>query len=180
MKFRFPSFLWKLVVEIVIAVSKLLTGEIKYSADEPFFFSSTCITHYSDVKMGTIASKITSLTIVYSTVYSDANHRKHQSSASLSFVRGIHRGPVNSPRKWPVTRKIFPFDDVIMLCLTDGVTVVQNLQNGVIGQSCTKMTWFRPIQSRTCMTDNWTWKFFNTIELYCSGQYKSETFIIKS
>ena len=40
--------------------------------------------------------------------------KKHQSSASLSFVRGIHRGPVNSPHKWPVTRKMFPFDDVIM------------------------------------------------------------------
>ena len=65
--------------------------------------------------MGTIASQITSLTIVYSTVNSDANQRKHQSSASLAFVWGIHRGPVNSPHKWPVTRKIFPFDDVIML-----------------------------------------------------------------
>ena len=59
-----------------------------------------------------IASQITSLTSVYSTVYSDADHRKHQSSASLAFVRGIHRGPVNSPHKWPVTRKMFPFDDV--------------------------------------------------------------------
>ena len=40
---------------------------------------------------------------------------KHQSPASLAFVWGIHRGPVNSPHKWPVTRKMFPFDDVIML-----------------------------------------------------------------
>ena len=70
--------------------------------------------HYGDVIMGAIASEITSLTIVYSTVYSDADERKHQSSASLAFVRGIHRGPVNSPHKWPVTRKKFPFDDVIM------------------------------------------------------------------
>ena len=64
--------------------------------------------------MGPLASQITSLTIVYSTVYSDADQRKHQSSASLAFVQGIHRGPVNSPHKWPVTRKMFPFDDVIM------------------------------------------------------------------
>ena len=64
--------------------------------------------------MGAIASQITSLTIVYSTVYSDADQRKHESSASLAFVRGIHRGSVNSPHKWPVTRKMFPFDDVIM------------------------------------------------------------------
>ena len=64
--------------------------------------------------MGMIASQITSLTVVYSTVYSDTDQRKHQSSASLAFVRGIHRGLVNSPHKWPVTRKMFPFDDFIM------------------------------------------------------------------
>ena len=75
--------------------------------------------HYNDVIMGTIASHITSLTIVYSIVYSDADQRKHQSSASLAFVRGIHRGPVNSPHKWPVTRKMFPFDDVIMMWMGD-------------------------------------------------------------
>ena len=70
--------------------------------------------HYNDVILDAIASQITSLTIVYSTVYSDADQRKHQSSASLAFVRGIHRWPVNSPLKWPVTRKMFSFDDVIM------------------------------------------------------------------
>ena len=70
--------------------------------------------HYHDVTMGTMASQITSLTIVYSSVFSDADQRKHQSSASLAFVRGIHRRPVNSPHKGPVTRKMFPFDDVIM------------------------------------------------------------------
>ena len=57
--------------------------------------------------MAAIASQITSLTIVYSTVYSGADQSKHQSSASLAFVRGIRRGPVNSPHKWPVTRKCF-------------------------------------------------------------------------
>ena len=55
--------------------------------------------HYGDVIMGAIAFQITSLTIVYSTVYSDADQRKHQSSASLAFVWGIHREPVNSPHK---------------------------------------------------------------------------------
>ena len=74
--------------------------------------------HYNDVIMGAIASQITSLTSVYSILYSDADQRKHQSSASLAFMRGIHRGPVNSPHKWPVTRKMFPFDDVIMAILT--------------------------------------------------------------
>ena len=47
--------------------------------------------HYIDVIMTTMASQITSLTVVYSTVYSDADQRKHQSSASLAFVWGIHR-----------------------------------------------------------------------------------------
>ena len=69
--------------------------------------------HYDDVIMSAMASQIT-LTIVYSTVHSGADQRKHQSSASLAFVRGIHRWPVNSPHKGTVTGKMFPFDDVIM------------------------------------------------------------------
>ena len=72
---------------------------------------------YIWVKAGSgddLSPEITSLTIVYLTVYSGADQRKRQSSASLAFVRGIHRWPVNSPHKWPVTRKMFPFDDVIM------------------------------------------------------------------
>ena len=72
------------------------------------------VEHYDDVIMSAIPSQITSLTIVYSTVYPGADESKHQNSASLAFVWGIHRGPVNSPHKWPVTRKMFPFDDVIM------------------------------------------------------------------
>ena len=68
----------------------------------------TALTHYDDVIMGEMTSQITSLTIVYSTVYSGADQRNHQSSTSLVFVWGIHRGPVNSPHKWPVTRKMFP------------------------------------------------------------------------
>ena len=74
--------------------------------------------HYNDVIMGLRASQITSLTIVYSMVYSVADQRRHQSSASLAFVPGIHRWPVNSPHKWPVKQKMFPFDDIIMPNLT--------------------------------------------------------------
>ena len=40
--------------------------------------------------------------------------KKYESSVSLAFVRGIHRRAVNSPHKWPVTRKMFSFDDIIM------------------------------------------------------------------
>ena len=84
-------------------------------------------THYDDVIMSPIASQvimspiasqIASLAIVYASVWSGVNQRKHQSSASLAFVRGIHHWPVNSPHKWPVTRKMFPFDDVTM-CYND-------------------------------------------------------------
>ena len=76
--------------------------------------TDTCSLHYDDVIMDAIVSQITSLTSVYSDVKLGAHQIKYQSSASLAFVRGIHRRPMNSPHKWPVTRKIFPSDDVIM------------------------------------------------------------------
>ena len=65
------------------------------------FVENFKVSHYGDVIMSVNASKITSLTIVYSSIYSGADQIKHQSSASLAFVRGIHRR---------VTRKMFPFD----------------------------------------------------------------------
>ena len=89
---------------------------------------------YSDVIMGEIASKITSLSIVCSPVCSDSDQRKHQSSASLAFVGGIYRWPVNSPHKGPVTRKIFTFDDVIMYnphTLIPGVKRTQELTSSL-------------------------------------------------
>ena len=86
------------------AVTHLQTPQIRK------LYSTLPCPHHCDVLMGAIASQITSLTIVYSTVHSGPHQRKHQSSAPLAFVRGIHRRPVNSPRKW----KMFQFDDVIM------------------------------------------------------------------
>ena len=65
--------------------------------------------------MSPMASQITSLIIVFTTVYSGADQRKHQSSPSLALVRGIQRWPVTSPHKETVTRKTFPFDDVIII-----------------------------------------------------------------
>ena len=85
------------------------------------------LTDYNYVIMGAMESQITSLAIVYTAVNSDADQRKHQSSASLAFVRGIHRGPVNSPHKGPVTRKMVPFDDVIM-CKCVGTKPAQRHQ----------------------------------------------------
>ena len=87
--------------------------------------------HYSDVTMGAMVSQITSLAIVYSTVYSDADQRKHQSSESLAFGWGIHRWPVNSAHKWPVTQKIFPFDDVIMI-LHFGLSILLHGDRAVV------------------------------------------------
>ena len=77
---------WALVITVVLAASITMT-------------SLQWCWHYGYVIMDAIASQITSLTIVYSTVYSDADDRKHQNPASLAFVRGIYRGAVNSPQK---------------------------------------------------------------------------------
>ena len=83
---------WSILPEATTVVSDPTTMGTFYSY---LYWISV---HYNDVIMGAMASQITSLTIVYSTVYSGADHR----------------GPVNSPHKWPVTRKMFPFDDVSM------------------------------------------------------------------
>ena len=77
------------------------------------YLNSFRLCHYTDVIMSLMASQITSLTIVYPPVCSGTDQIKLQSSTSLAFVRGIHRGPVNCPHKRQVTRKMFPFDDVI-------------------------------------------------------------------
>ena len=71
--------------------------------------------HYKDVVMGTVASQITSVSIVCQKVCSGADQRKHQTSASLAYGRAIRRWPVDSTHKGPVTRKMLPFDDVIMM-----------------------------------------------------------------
>ena len=72
------------------------------------------MSHYSDVIMSPIASRITGVTIVHSTVCSGADQRKYLRSASLTFVRGIHQSRMHSRHKGPVTRKMFPFHYVSM------------------------------------------------------------------
>ena len=72
-------------------------------------------THYSEVIISAMASQITGVTIVYTTACSGTDQRKHQSSASLTFVRGIHQWTVNSPHKGPVTRNMIRFDDAIIV-----------------------------------------------------------------
>ena len=88
-----------------------------------------------------MASQITGVSMVYSTVYSGADQRNHQRSASLSlaFVWGIHRWPANSPHKWPATQKMFPFDDVIM-------KFASPVKMAIIPKSwLKKMTWWKYI-----------------------------------
>ena len=108
------SFELKFILTFLSQCQTFLSQCHKEPAKRNVFPCHDLIMHYNDVIKGAMASQITSLTIVYSTVYSDADQRKHQSSASLALVRGIHLGPVNSPHKWPVTQKMFPFDDLIM------------------------------------------------------------------
>ena len=91
--------------------------------------------YYSDVVMGAMASQITGVSIVYSesTVCSDAYQRKHQSSASLAFVRRIHRWPVNYLHKGPVTHKMLPFDDVIIFLIG---RLANFLRGAYVGVTC--------------------------------------------
>ena len=72
------------------------------------------LSHYSDVIMSAMASQISGFSVVCSTVCSGEDQRKHPISKSLACVRGIHGWPVDSLHKGPVTRKMFPFGDVIM------------------------------------------------------------------
>ena len=65
--------------------------------------------------MSEMVSLITGVSMVCSTICSSADQRKHQNSASLAFLRGIHRWPVNSPHEAPVARKMFQFNDVTMI-----------------------------------------------------------------
>ena len=113
-----PIFLWFVFLEIrlvninsdSLSFFSLCSFQQRMFCLRRFFISK----HHNDVTIGAMASQLTSLTTIYPTVYSGADQGKHQSSASLAFVRGIHRWPVNSPHNGPVTQKMFPFHDVIM------------------------------------------------------------------
>ena len=96
---------------------------------------------YSDVTIGTMASQITNLVIVYSTIYSGGDKRKHKSFASLAFVMGIHGSPLNFPHKRPATGKMFPFDDVIMvLCIPRHTHNTTFFLCGIYNPPCRRFT----------------------------------------
>ena len=96
--------------------------------------------------------QITSHTIVYSTVYSDADQRKQQSSPPLAFVWGIHRRPGTSPHKWPVTLKMFPFHDVTMMTGALRTARVPYFQHIIAAP-----TRVFDVDSRKCQSDLVTW-----------------------
>ena len=109
----FISFKSQSISDAWILINAFIVWQFCHLAD--YAINGQFVSHYGDVIMGAKASQLTSLTIVYSTVYSGADQRKYQSSVSLAFVRGIHRWLVNSPHKGPEPGKMFPFDDVIMV-----------------------------------------------------------------
>ena len=116
--------------------------------------------------MSMMTSQITSLTIVYSIVYSGLVQRKHESSTSLAFVWGIHRWPVNSQHKGPVTRKMFPFDDVMLNFYTIPSILILNftlviMQSHVVMQfSIAWYSWHQSCHKIRSHIQFWTYKTF--------------------
>ena len=94
-----------------------------------------------------LITMITSISIVCSTVCSGTDERKHQSSASLCFVKGIHQWPMDSPHKGPVMWKMFPFDDVIMCNFPDA----ENLNSNSEGSWNQNPVWSKA--RRTCLAN---------------------------
>ena len=99
---------------------KTLALPVSWGTTPLLWLQCACVSssHHSDAIMIAMASQITGVLFVCSTVCSGAGQRKHHSYESLAFVTGIHRWPVDSPHKGPVTRNMFPFDDVIMVLST--------------------------------------------------------------
>ena len=105
---------------------------------------SSAFKHYNDVIMGAMSSQTPASWLFAQSFFLGADQRKHQSSASLAFVRGIHRCPVNSPHKGPVTRKMFPFDDVIM-CHT--LIIVNDMRVTCTRAKCRWLIYFSQFQA---------------------------------
>ena len=111
---------WTMFTEEYVAIWRQWVTAIENWAPIPYMNlisgSFQLINSYdNNVIMSAMAPQITGLMVLFSTVYLDADQRKYQSSASLAFVRGIHRWPVYDRKKRPVTRKKIPFDDAIMI-----------------------------------------------------------------
>ena len=115
-------------------IPEVATFRIGRACPWPDFTAKTQYFHYNDVEMTTIASQITSLMVVYSTVYSDAHQRKHQSSASLAFVWGIHRERWDPRTKGQLRGKCFH------LMTSSGIHHTQNVTH--INDNLIHLIWF--------------------------------------
>ena len=123
MKTRFIVFnIMETLVHLMSCVNKNTCNGIRCLSEleiRSLFWANTytvgfMLVRWSDLIMGAVVYQIISLTIFHSTVYTGASQSKHQNSVSLAFVLRIHLWLMNSPHKWLVTRKMFPFDDVII------------------------------------------------------------------
>ena len=119
--------------------------------------------HYSDVIKSAMTSQI-----VCSTAFSGADQRKHQSSASLVFVRGNNRSPVDSPHKGPVTQKMLPFDDVIML--VDG-EICQLASKHLLVPVMWSMVFHSIFSRRTEYWTNFQHTFWQTLSIICTIEH---------
>ena len=97
---------------LIAYVSSLQCNRLHIATDDDGIIRDKNCKNYCDVLMSAMASQITGVSIVCSSVCSGADQRKHQSSAPLAFVRESTGWAVDSPHKGPVTRKKFSFDSV--------------------------------------------------------------------
>ena len=142
-----------------------LTHRIAYWRNKyaMYVFSS----HYSDVIISAMASQITGISIVYSIVCSGSDHIKHQRSASLTFVRGIHRWPVNSPHKGPVKRKCFH----LMMSLW---YTIHRCWNWTAYQTIEWATDSTPISNWIWIWEGCTFHIINPCSIFTSGDAVSK------
>ena len=108
------------ITQFIFILITWYRGGAFYPSDASLSYAHVEITkwciwvHYSDVTMRLMTSSINIVSSICSTICFGGHQRKHQKSASLVFMRGIHRWPVDSPHKGPITRKMFRFDDVLV------------------------------------------------------------------
>ena len=149
----------KIVRGIVPCNAKWFTGRL------PRSFS-----RYSGVMISAMASQIIGVSIIYSIVCSGADERKHQSSASLAFVWGIRRSPVNSPHKGPVTRKIFPFHDFIMVTVNSFVPMAST-NHSWNGSPCDIFFVWEPMWHLFCLNRRVSLHMCVSVFIVCGWSY---------
>ena len=116
---RGDKYVWENLDHIVTTFSLLLPHLIPSTNFESAVFWAGAFRWCHDVSDGASNHAYRSFAQLFIQVQIKGNIKAPR--ASLTFVRGIHQWPVNSPHKWPVTRKMFPFDDVIIWVSSDAI-----------------------------------------------------------